>query len=124
MQTRMPMHLWLIKLLNRHLMPFIFDINPLSPADKRAKGAKRRLKIFDVQVKNLMTALGKIIERALKFLIELLIILNKVILCTSTVFILQYTLLNNICKTKHYKFLYTLFLIVLSKSLEFEKIIL
>ena len=44
MQTRMPMYLGLIKLLHRHLMPFIFDINPLSPGDKRVKGAKRRLK--------------------------------------------------------------------------------
>ena len=43
-------------------MPFIFDINPLSPGDERAKGAKRRLKTFDVQVKNLMSSLRKIIE--------------------------------------------------------------
>ena len=54
MQTRMPMHLWLIKLLHRHLMPFIFDINPLSPGDKKAKDAKIRLKTFDAQVKNLI----------------------------------------------------------------------
>ena len=61
-QTPMLMHLWLIKLLHRHLMPFIFDITPLYPGDKRAKGAIRRLKTFDVQVKNLMSTLGKIIE--------------------------------------------------------------
>ena len=41
---------------------FIFDINPLSPGDKRAKGVKRRLRTFDVQIKNLMSAFGKMIE--------------------------------------------------------------
>ena len=35
--------------------------------DKRAKGANRRLKTFDVQVKNLMSALQKIIESITNF---------------------------------------------------------
>ncbi|XP_033229684.1 uncharacterized protein LOC117181230 [Belonocnema kinseyi] len=41
---------------------FIFDLNPVAQGDKRAKGAKRRLKTFDVKVKNLMSALQKITE--------------------------------------------------------------
>ena len=61
-ETRTPMHLWLIKLLHQHLMPFIFDIDSLSPGDKKEKDTKRRLKTSDVQVKNLMSALGKMIE--------------------------------------------------------------
>ena len=62
MQTRMLMHLWLIKLLHRHLMPFIFNINPLYAGDKEAMGVKKTLKTFNIEVQNLMSALGKIIQ--------------------------------------------------------------
>ncbi|XP_033222987.1 uncharacterized protein LOC117176792 [Belonocnema kinseyi] len=41
---------------------FIFDLNPVAQGDKCAKVAKRRLKTFDVKVKNLMSALQKITE--------------------------------------------------------------